>query len=435
MTMFELVGTNNKEILELYELVGTTNKELIEIYELVVNDNKLLFASFTPTDMTLSPGMHRINIGKGTHIYLTGQAADGGGGGDGATGSRAGSTSSGHRLPTRGLGGSGNPGTDGARGGSYRTGTGTFFTGASGGGGEAGENGDNTRVYYILNGRTIEVDLWAGGRGGWGGNGGRGQALSITRGPAGGRGGNNPTVPNTSAQTGSQSSTAGETGQAGSLGDNPGERLYTNIPQDTELIIVIGNKGVGGNGGFRPTGDSSQGATGSQASSGSDGVNDGSIRIRTARGATSATPAASFSLSSFVTTGLTMDVLALITAGSVLYETTEFATKHGTLDDGDVTFSNGSVITRILWNRSNELRINDKPHTPALSDFFNSGGDGNDLTLYLQTSSTLTSVSVVDALSSSGGHFVNFNISGAMATLLSSISEDDKFIIGFGRSS
>ena len=54
---------------------------------------------------------------------------------------------------------------------------------------------------------------------------------------------------------------------------------------------------------------------------------------------------------------------------------------------------NDSDVTRIIYldslgSTSGVLRFNDHPDTKDIGTYFNTGGAGNDLTLYIQTSKT-----------------------------------------------
>ena len=290
-----------KEMQQFWENVSVngvaTPKEILNIWENVnvngVATPKLIYTSFTPIDMTFStPGTYTLNIGKATEVRITGRGADGGGGGGGGQGSLRGRLSSLRATTnTGGDGGSGGPGADGADGQDGRSYFQTPFyryDGGAGGGGEAGESGGDTTVTY--GSTTLR---WRGGRGGNGGNGGDAEFWRNSlrsRGGSGGVavGGITSTARLSNGGTGgdtldtSQVTIDGTDGGGGYSGENPGERLYTDIPADTILTIVVGSKGSGGdygNGGRQPAGRGS----GENGTAGSAGTNDGSVRIVTAR--------------------------------------------------------------------------------------------------------------------------------------------------------
>ena len=148
-----------------------------------------------------------------------------------------------------------------------------------GGGGEAGEDGQDSTVAIV----AMIIFIASGGDGGYGGNGSHGnQTRNVSQGGPGGRGGNNPVAPSTfnwrvsSIYTNLAPAQLGETGKSGTV---VGEREFiNNTGSDITLTIVVGSKGRGGISGKGGT------ITAIDGANGADGVNDGSIRIRTSIG-------------------------------------------------------------------------------------------------------------------------------------------------------
>ena len=153
---------------------------------------------------------------------------------------------------------------------------------------------------------------------------------------------------------------------------------------------------------------------------------------------------AELTLADFDDTGLDVELLALIEAGT---QDTVYATPPrgaaGSLLDGELGLGPGeTLITRIrLMNagetialNNNDLNNNDLPSELSLSQYFGTGGDGDDLTLYLQTDDHVTDLAVADSLNNAGGSFVNFNVTAvADQADVSVIGNGDRFIIAFAR--
>ena len=105
--------------------------------------------------------------------------------------------------------------------------------------------------------------------------------------------------------------------------------------------------------------------------------------------------------------------------------------------DGELGLSTTqTLISRIRRHSATELNLNDNDSPSALSliDYFGSGGDGNDLTLYLQTAADgLVSFAVGTQISTSGGNFVRFTLPADAQTLLDNISIGDRWIFALAR--
>ncbi len=163
-------------------------------------------------------------------------------------------------------------------------------------------------------------------------------------------------------------------------------------------------------------------------------------------------------MSNFNTTGLTMEVLALIEVGSevgtgdanpaALYTKEGFMNPgtvpaSGTFVEGDLTLGNDSEVTRITYFDSvgsidGVLRLNDHPDTKSIGAYFNTGGAGNDLTLYIQTSKTNVQSAAVSGMLSGltrGNNWIHLDTPDAIDSLLSDLSDGDLLIIGLGRPS
>ncbi|MDE2716145.1 MAG: hypothetical protein OXI33_03895 [Chloroflexota bacterium] len=186
---------------------------------------------------------------------------------------------------------------------------------------------------------------------------------------------------------------------------------------------------------------------GSNGGDGGDGSG-GSVRIRTAR----------FGLSDFNAAGLTMETLALIEVGSeagtgpanpaALYTKSGFLNPDavpasGSFLSGDLTLGNDSDVTRIIYldsvrTSNGVLRLNDHPDTKDIGEYFNTGGAGNDLRLYIQTSKTNVQSAAVSGMLSGmtrGNNWIDLDTPDAIDSLLSDLSDGDLLIIGLGRPS
>ena len=74
------------------------------------------------------------------------------------------------------------------------------------------------------------------------------------------------------------------------------------------------------------------------------------------------------------------------------------------------------------------------PSALALGTYFSAGGDGNDLTLYLQTAADgLVSFAVSTQIGLSGGNYVRFTLPADAQTLLDNIDTGDRWIFALAR--
>ena len=98
---------------------------------------------------------------------------------------------------------------------------------------------------------------------------------------------------------------------------------------------------------------------------------------------------------------------------------------------------NNTVISRFRRVSATVLVLNDNDNPSAfdIGAYFNTGGGGNDLTLYFQTLSGEVSFSVATQLVNQGGAFAQFTLPAAAQTLLDGIASGDRFIFKAARPS
>ena len=77
------------------------------------------------------------------------------------------------------------------------------------------------------------------------------------------------------------------------------------------------------------------------------------------------------------------------------------------------------------------LRLNDDASL-SLKDYFGSGGDGADLTVWVQTAGQTVSFPAA-GVQSAGGNYVNFNLSSGASDLIGGINSGDRFILAMTR--
>ena len=137
-------------------------------------------------------------------------------------------------------------------------------------------------------------------------------------------------------------------------------------------------------------------------------------------------------LTDFATAGLDVEFAALLVASGTenIYANSDRGGTDTPLD-GELGVGTGeTVISRIRRASAAVLTLNDNnnPVPIDLVDFFGVGGPGNDLTLWLQTTSGIQGIVVSSAINGAGGGFVNFDLPTAAQTLLDGISVGDRFI-------
>ena len=133
-------------------------------------------------------------------------------------------------------------------------------------------------------------------------------------------------------------------------------------------------------------------------------------------------------------TGLTTDVLALIDAGEPADVFAQAPrTASGTLVDGEVGIgSSNEPITRLRnLDDGNRWAINDSGPL-NLGTYFGPGGDGNELTVYVQTVAGLASWTVADNIQSSSASAIAFAVPEDQRAITSSIVEHTRFAFALG---
>ena len=141
-------------------------------------------------------------------------------------------------------------------------------------------------------------------------------------------------------------------------------------------------------------------------------------------------------LSDFDAEGLEFDALALVRAGTGANGTIFAAPPRGAVGallDGELGLGDGQVaITRIRRRNGTMLVVNDNAPL-RLSDYFSPGGEGADLTLYIQTRDGVASLPVTTH-GPEGDNFIQFGPIGTdLDALLDGITEGDRFIFALAR--
>ena len=143
---------------------------------------------------------------------------------------------------------------------------------------------------------------------------------------------------------------------------------------------------------------------------------------------------ATLTLADFDKAGLEVDMLALLRAGA---GDTIFALPPrghaGAILDGEIGIgATDAIITRIRRRNGNTLVINDNDPL-SLADYFGAGGDGADLTLYVQTTAGVGSFPVSSA-DAAGSGFIRLRPLGAdLDAIVDGIEDGQSFIIAFAR--
>ena len=96
-----------------------------------------------------------------------------------------------------------------------------------------------------------------------------------------------------------------------------------------------------------------------------------------------------------------------------------------------------TALSRIRWDTGTNrliLNDNDSPGALNLGNFFNTGGAGNDLTIYVTNVDGTNSFPVSSHLLSSAPNVVRFqNLPAALVTVLDNVSVGDRFIFSAAR--
>ena len=145
---------------------------------------------------------------------------------------------------------------------------------------------------------------------------------------------------------------------------------------------------------------------------------------------------AQLTLADFDTAGLELDMLALLRAGGGGGGTIFALPPRGVVGavlDGEIGLgADAEIITRIRRRNGNMLAFNDNGPL-SLADYFGTGGDGADLTLYVQTVDGVASLPVSTA-GSAGSNFVQFGPIGSdLDAILDGIDDGQSFIVAFAR--
>ena len=156
--------------------------------------------------------------------------------------------------------------------------------------------------------------------------------------------------------------------------------------------------------------------------------------------ATLGQPAKVLLLSDFDTTGLAADALGLIVAGSppIVFGRAP-RTAGGSLIDGELSISD--TDEPINWIRFRDAGSNAGSERISLNDnglldlntYFGADGDGNDLTLHIQTTTGSVDFPIEGNIVESGIHYVILSIPAAIQSFIAGISEGDRFIFALTR--
>ena len=141
-------------------------------------------------------------------------------------------------------------------------------------------------------------------------------------------------------------------------------------------------------------------------------------------------------LADFDDDGLELDMLALLRAGAGNVGTIFALPPRGTVGailDGEIGLgTDDAIITRIRRRAGNTLIINNNDPL-SLADYFGAGGDGADLTFYIQTTAGVGSFPVSSA-EAAGDNFLRLGPFDAdLDALVDNIEDGHKFIVAFAR--
>ena len=166
--------------------------------------------------------------------------------------------------------------------------------------------------------------------------------------------------------------------------------------------------------------------------------------IRLVRGSASAGAAetaatvarVALTLADFDTTDLEVDALALLRAGAGNVGTLFALPPRGVVGailDGEIGLgATDEIITRIRRRSGAVLAFNDNGPL-SLADYFGAGGEGADLSLYIQTTAGVGSLPV-STTTSAGDNFIQFGPLGTdLDALVDNIEDRHRFILAFAR--
>ena len=127
------------------------------------------------------------------------------------------------------------------------------------------------------------------------------------------------------------------------------------------------------------------------------------------------------------------------TAGNILYADADNGGTDTPIDGELGLGADDTLISRFRRVIDAQLTLNDRDSPVALNigAYFNTGGDGNDLTIYLQTlNDGEVSFAVADQVdATAGGNYVRFNLPADAQTLLDNLSTGDRWIFKAARPS
>ena len=106
---------------------------------------------------------------------------------------------------------------------------------------------------------------------------------------------------------------------------------------------------------------------------------------------------------------------------------------QGALVAGDVALDDGSSVVRVVVPSSDGslLRLNDNGPL-VMRDFFDTGGEGSDLTIWVRTAAGTASFAASD-VRTAGSNYVNFNVPASARAILTGISTGDRFVLAVTR--
>ena len=146
-------------------------------------------------------------------------------------------------------------------------------------------------------------------------------------------------------------------------------------------------------------------------------------------------------LSDFDSAGKQFDVLALIDGNAASTDGRWYADANrppagGTVLAGEIGLGGNQVLISRIWHyANNRIRIqdNNQPTGLNLGDYFNTGGNGADLTLTIQDAQGSASVVIAGNIERRGGQFVNITTSDAFETVADRIDSGGRFIFALWR--
>ena len=141
-----------------------------------------------------------------------------------------------------------------------------------------------------------------------------------------------------------------------------------------------------------------------------------------------------------IPTGHELATSALIESGGVdfLYRdddpTAVETSDSGEILDGDIIPATDYRMSLIRHPDANGFILNDRPEAASIITFFESGGNGADLTIHIQDDTGVASFVVADTtIFASSDDFIRYTVPDAVETVLARIGSGDLFIIAFTR--